>query len=141
MFKWMQGRATSKAYTNDEVMCTTPEPFQGEKNRNLPVVQRELDEFVAFWNSNRIQYKRGVLLPHAQPNHIFSFSEMHCGLEKGIPVSEEKLVEAGADAYLDEVPTYYLQVEFSNRFSALHPNPEMLEINALASLQCSGVFP
>ena len=111
MFKGMQSRATSRAYTNDEVMCTTPEPSQGEKNENLPVVQRELDEFAAFWNSNRILYKKGVL-PHAQPNHMYSFSEMHRGLEKGLPVSEEKLVEAGADAYLDEVPTYYLQVEF-----------------------------
>ena len=31
----MQARATSRAYTDDEVMCTTPDSPQREKNGNL----------------------------------------------------------------------------------------------------------
>lgn len=47
----------------------------------VPVMQREIDQFVDLWNNHRIRKQRETVLADGIPNHIFDFPEKY-GLTK-----------------------------------------------------------
>ena len=59
----------------------------------IPVVQRECDIFVRYWNSHRIRGQDQLEIPAGVPDHIFSFPEQYGGTNMGIPLHKDELKE------------------------------------------------
>ena len=69
----------------------------------IPIVQRECDIFVNYWNSHRIRGQDKLEIPAGIPDHIFSFPEQYGGTNMGIPLSKEELREvADVSGVMDE---------------------------------------
>ena len=64
----------------------------------IPIVQRECDIFVKYWNSHRIRGQDKVELPTGVPEHMFSFPEQYGGKNMGIMLSKDQLTEGVTDA-------------------------------------------
>ena len=59
----------------------------------IPIVQRECNTFVDYWNSHRIRAQEKLEIPTGIPNHMFSFPENYGATNKGICLSEEDINE------------------------------------------------
>ena len=59
----------------------------------IPVVQRECDIFVRYWNSHRIRGQDKLEIPAGVPDHMFSFPEQYEGTNLGIPLGKDELAE------------------------------------------------
>ena len=59
----------------------------------IPIVQRECDIFVKYWNSHRIRGQDKVELPTGVSEHMFSFPEQYGGKNMGIMLSKDQLTE------------------------------------------------
>ena len=57
----------------------------------IPIVQRECDIFVKYWNSHRIRGQDKVELPTGVPEHMFSFPEQYGGKNMGIKLTKDQL--------------------------------------------------
>jgi len=61
----------------------------------IPVVQRECDIFVRYWNSHKIPVQDKLEIPAGVPDHIFSFPGHNGGTNMGIPLHKDKLRRGG----------------------------------------------
>ena len=69
----------------------------------IPIVQRECDIFVNYWNSHRIRGQDKLEIPAGVPDHMFSFLEQYRGTNMGIPLSKDELREvADVSGVMDE---------------------------------------
>ena len=57
----------------------------------VPIVQRECEVFVEYWNSHRIRSQENLEIPTGVPNHIFNFPEKYGGKNMGIPLAHDQL--------------------------------------------------
>ena len=74
----------------------------------IPVLQRECNTFVRLWNSHRIRQQRGLELPTGIPNHMYAFPEQYGAEQKGIPLSEEEIIDVAEEADIGHSPMAYI---------------------------------
>lgn len=85
----------------------------------IPIIQRECDIFISYWNSHRIRHQDDLLLPTGVPNHMFAFPENYGGNYCGIPLTKDALKEVGEVSGLpDENPEIYIHNERINSMLA-----------------------
>ena len=73
----------------------------------IPIVQRECNTFVDYWNSHRIRAQEKLEIPTGIPNHMFSFPENYGATNKGICLSEEDINEvADVSGVMDNCNSY-----------------------------------
>ena len=50
----------------------------------MPVIQKEMDNFVGAWNSHRVRKQKEAQVPKGIPDHLYSFPENYgaedCGM-------------------------------------------------------------
>lgn len=51
----------------------------------IPIVQRECEIFVNYWNSHGIRTQENLEIPTGIPSHIFDFPQQYGGQHMGIP--------------------------------------------------------
>ena len=69
----------------------------------IPVVQRECDIFVRYWNSHRIRGQDKLEIPAGVPDHMLSFPEQYGVTNLGIPLGNDELIEvAELSGVMDE---------------------------------------
>ena len=94
----------------------------------IPVVQRECDIFVKYWNSHRIQWQDKLEIPAGVPDHMFSFPEQYGGTNVGIPLSKDELREAAdVSGVMDEDVLDFIDPRVKRECSELLSNPERVE--------------
>jgi hypothetical protein len=54
----------------------------------VPVMQKEINNFVLLWNNHRIRKQADTLLPDGIPNHIYNFPDNYGVKECGMYGSE-----------------------------------------------------
>ena len=91
----------------------------------IPIIQRECDIFISYWNSHRIRHQDDLLLPTGVPNHMFAFPENYGGHYCGIPLTEDALKEVGEVSGLpDENQEIYIHDErIKNACKRFLPEP------------------
>lgn len=57
----------------------------------IPIVQRECNIFIKYWNSHRIRAQDKLEIPTGVPDHIFSFPEHYNGTNEGITLSSDEI--------------------------------------------------
>ena len=59
----------------------------------IPIVQRECDIFVKYWNLHRIRGQDKVELPTAVPERMFCYPKQYGGKNMGVMLSKDQLTE------------------------------------------------
>ena len=91
----------------------------------LPIVQRECDIFVKYWNCQRIRRQDKLEIPAGIPDHMFSFPEQYGGTNMGIPLSKDELREvAEVSGVMDEDVFDFIDPRVKRECLQLLPNPE-----------------
>lgn len=94
----------------------------------IPVVQRECDIFVRYWNSHRIRAQDKLEIPAGVPDHIFSFPEQYGGTNLGIPLHKDELTEvAELSGVMDGDVFDFLEARVRRECEQLISNPERVE--------------
>ena len=57
----------------------------------IPIIQRECEVFVNYWNSHRIRYQENLEIPTGVPEHIFDFPDQYGGMNMGTHVAQDQL--------------------------------------------------
>ena len=60
----------------------------------IPILQKEIDEFVEVWNTHKIRRQKDVVLPCGRPNHIYDFPEEYNLEQCGVPIQEDTILTA-----------------------------------------------
>ncbi|PFX34097.1 hypothetical protein AWC38_SpisGene926 [Stylophora pistillata] len=93
-----------------------------------PVVQRECDIFVRYWNSHRIRVQDKLEIPARAPDHIFSFLGYYGGSNMGIPLHKDELREvADLLAVMDGDVFDFIDPRVKRECLQLLSNPEKVE--------------
>ena len=83
----------------------------------IPIVQRECNTFVDYWNSHRICVQEKLEIPTDIPNHMFSFPKNYGATNKGICLSEEDIREvADVAGVMDNCNLYACIEEVTRQF-------------------------
>ena len=94
----------------------------------IPVVQRECDIFVRYWNSHRIRGQDQLEIPAGVPDHIFSFPEQYGGTNMGIPLHKDELKEvAELSGVMDGDVFDFIDPRVRRECLQLLSNPERVE--------------
>ena len=94
----------------------------------IPIVQRECDIFVRYWNSHRIREQANLEIPTGVPDHIFSFPEQYGGNSKGILLTKDQLKEvAHVSGVLDVDSFDFMEPRVKRECEQHLPNPEKIE--------------
>ena len=94
----------------------------------IPIVQRECDIFVNYWNSHRIRGQDKLEIPAGVPDHMFSFPEQYGGTNMGIPLSKHELREvADVSGVMDEDVLDFIDPRVKRECLQLLSNPEGVE--------------
>ena len=94
----------------------------------IPIVQRECDIFVKYWNCHRIRGQDKLEIPAAVPDHIFSFPEQYGGTNMRIPLSNDQLREvAEVSGVMDEDVLDFIDPRVKRECLQLLPKPEKVE--------------
>ena len=94
----------------------------------IPIVQRECDIFVKYWNCHRIRSQDKLEISAGVPDHIFSFPEQYWGTNMGIPLSNDQLREvAEVSGVMDEDVLDFIDPRVKRECLQLLPNPEKVE--------------
>ena len=95
----------------------------------IPIVQRECNIFIDYWNSHRIRVQEKLEIPTGVPNHMFSFPENYEATNKGINLSEEDILEvAEVSGVMDNQYSYTCIDEITRQQCLdLIPNPDKIE--------------
>ena len=56
----------------------------------IPILQKEIDEFVEVWNTHKIRRQKDVVLPCGRPNHIYDFPEEYNLEQCGVPIQSKR---------------------------------------------------
>ncbi|XP_028416829.1 uncharacterized protein LOC114541037 [Dendronephthya gigantea] len=95
----------------------------------VPIVQRECNTFINYWNSHRIRAQEKLEIPTGIPNHMFSFPENYGATNEGIHLSEEDIREVAEVSGVMNAQCSYTCIEEHARqqCAELIPNPEKIE--------------
>lgn len=94
----------------------------------IPVVQRECDIFVRYWNSHRIRVQDKLEVPAGVPDHIFSFPGYYRGSNMGIPLHKDELREvAELSGVMDGDVFDFIGPRVKRECLQLLSNPEKVE--------------
>ena len=94
----------------------------------IPIVQRECDIFVKYWNCHRIRGQDTLEIPAGVPDHIFSFPEQYGVTNMGILLSNNQLREvAEVSGVMDEDVLDFIDPRVKRKCLQLLPNPEKVE--------------
>ena len=102
-----------------------------------PIVQRECDIFVNYWNFHRIRGQDELEIPAGVPDHMFSFLEQYGGTNMGIPLSKDELKEvADISGVMDEDVLDFIDPRVKRECLQLLSNPERVELkNAIEAFR------
>jgi len=102
-----------------------------------PIVQRECDIFVNYWNFHRIRGQDKLEIPAGVPDHMFSFPEQYGGTNMGIPLSKDELKEvADISGVMDEDVLDFIDPRVKREGLQLLSNPERVELkNAIEAFR------
>ena len=81
----------------------------------IPVIQRECDIFVQYWNTHRIREQKGLELPVGIPDHMFNFPEKYAGKKDGFALQREHLQEVAEVSGILDTPVKYIDDESKQR--------------------------
>ena len=91
----------------------------------IPIVQRECDIFVKYWNCHRIPGQDKLEIPAGVPDHIFSFPERYGGTNMGMPLRNDQLREvAEVSGVMDDEVLDFIDPRVKRECLQLLPNPE-----------------
>ena len=94
----------------------------------IPVVQRECDVFVRYWNSHRIRVQDKLEIPAGVPDHIFSFLGHYGGTNMGVPLNMDALREvAELSGVMDGDVFDFIEPRVKRECLQLLSNPERVE--------------
>ena len=94
----------------------------------IPVVQRECDIFVRYWNSHRIRVQDKLEIPAGVPDHIFSFLGHYGGTNMGVPLNKDELREvAELSGVMDGDVFDFIEPRVKRECLQLLSNPERVE--------------
>ena len=97
----------------------------------IPIVQKQCNLFIEYWNSHRIRQQKDLELPTGIPDHIFAFPEEHGGTDCGTVIPIELLRDLGEQSGTLDVD---LSIQFTDdRIKVICeqnlPNPDEVEPN------------
>ena len=94
----------------------------------IPVVQRECNIFVRYWNSHRIRGQDKLEIPAGVPDHMFSFPEQYGGTNLGIPLSKDELAEVDELSGVMNGDVFdFIEARVRRECQQLISNPERVE--------------
>ena len=94
----------------------------------IPVVQRDCDIFVRYWNSHRILGQDKLEIPAGVPDHMFSFPEQYGGTNLKIPLGKDELIEvAELSGVMDGDVFDFIEARVRIECQQLISNPERIE--------------
>ena len=97
----------------------------------IPIVQKQCDLFIEYWNSHRIRQQKDLHLPTGIPDHMFAFPEEYGGMDCGTLIPKNLLSDLSEQSGTLDVD---LSIPFhSGRIKDICernlPNPEEVEPN------------
>ena len=97
----------------------------------IPIVQKQCDLFIEYWNSHRIRQQKDLHLPTGIPDHMFAFPEEYGGMDCGTLIPKNLLRDLSEQSGTLDVD---LSIPFhSGRIKDICernlPNPEEVEPN------------
>ena len=93
----------------------------------IPIIQRECDTFVTYWNNHRIRAQADLKLPTGVPNHMFAFPEQYDGEHKFSIITKDHLREVANVSNILSVDMEYMDANIMQQCSNYVPEPEKIE--------------
>jgi len=101
-----------------------------------PVISRECDLFVEYWNSHRIRQQADIELPTGVPNHMFDFPEKYGATFFGAKIPSKNLLkDVAALSGVLNAPSF-LDDEFKERCKLFVVDPDILPPHAAKEAYC-----
>ena len=94
----------------------------------LPILQRECDIFISYWNSHKIRNQDNLEIPTGVPDHMFNFPEQYGGKNMGIPLMIDQLqdvAEVFGVIFVDKFD--YMEGSIARQCSQYLPHVETVE--------------
>ena len=102
----------------------------------VPIIQRECDIFVEYWNAHRIREQENLELPTGVPNHMFSFPEQYGASHKGHKLRREQLREVAETSGVLQVGHFdFMEQEVKRQCEHYLPN-----VNKVKSMNAIEAF-
>ncbi|XP_006825261.1 uncharacterized protein LOC102807718, partial [Saccoglossus kowalevskii] len=97
----------------------------------MPLIKKELDDFVDEWNTHRIRKQNRVLRPCGIPEDIYNFPENHGGIECGFKPRQSDIDEIERRHNFYEHTDGYLPEDFREKVKQLN-----LDVNISNAREC-----
>ena len=103
----------------------------------VPIIQRECDIFVEYWNAHRIREQENLELPTGVPNHMFSFPEQYGASHKGHKLRREQLRVVAETSGVSQVRHFdFMEQEVKRQCEHYLPNVNKVKsMNAIEVCQ------